>query len=317
MGRGLDVLTTRIEVNKEFRETISHGTPQFPIQVYDDEFERIAGGMVSWHWHPELEFSVVTRGKVIYSMNDITLTATAGEGLFVNSNVLHSVCPAEGYEDSVLFSVVFSPDFIAGNHDGVVYRKYVDKLIQNAALTGILLDNREEWKAEILDNLYKIHQLDMSRGLAFELSCHNLICQSWYYIVCHVLGNSEYAGSGHNPRMKERVKLMLEYIHHHFSENIAVEEIAAAAAVSVSECFRCFRKTLHKKPVEYLNEYRLEQAVKMLRDTDYPIADITVACGFNHSSYFGKLFKQKMGMAPSEYRKRNRRNSLKVEVKYG
>jgi len=54
--------------------------------------------------------------------------------------------------------------------------------------------------------------------------------------------------------------------------------------------------------VEFLNEYRLKKAVELLVSTDMPITEVCFACGYEHISYFGKLFRECYGVSPREYR---------------
>ena len=59
-----------------------------------------------------------------------------------------------------------------------------------------------------------------------------------------------------------------------------------------------------KKPVSFLNEYRLKKSLELLMTTDMQITEVCLACGFGHISYFGKLFREAYGMSPREYRSR-------------
>ena len=95
---------------------------------------------------------------------------------------------------------------------------------------------------------------------------------------------------------------MLSYIYENYQNETAVEDIARAANISKSECFRCFRTMIGKKPVAFLNEYRLKKALELLSATDMQITEVCLACGFGHISYFGKLFREAYGMSPREYR---------------
>ena len=97
---------------------------------------------------------------------------------------------------------------------------------------------------------------------------------------------------------------MLAFIHQNFAEKITLDEIAASAAVSSRECLRCFRNTIRKSPAEYLTEYRLDMAKKLLVETEMSITEIGLQCGFSSNAYFGKIFREKCGEAPSKYRNR-------------
>lgn len=68
---------------------------------------------------------------------------------------------------------------------------------------------------------------------------------------------------------------------------------------------------LHQPPVllrnwaqfpEYLNLLRMEEARKLLAQTDFPITEIALKTGFSSSSYFSSLFRRMNGMSPSTYR---------------
>ena len=64
-----------------------------------------------------------------------------------------------------------------------------------------------------------------------------------------------------------------------------------------------FKKYLQQSPVDFLNAYRLEVSRHLLKGTSYHITQIATSCGFNHLSYFSKMFMDKYGCTPSEYRK--------------
>lgn len=55
-------------------------------------------------------------------------------------------------------------------------------------------------------------------------------------------------------------------------------------------------------PADFLKEARMKRAVKMLKDTDVPIADIAYACGFSDPKYFAKCVKAAVGSTPRELR---------------
>lgn len=58
------------------------------------------------------------------------------------------------------------------------------------------------------------------------------------------------------------------------------------------------------KPIEYLNDYRLQIAAQMLRETEKSIEDISAECGFASASFFGKMFKEKYEKTPLQFRKK-------------
>ena len=96
---------------------------------------------------------------------------------------------------------------------------------------------------------------------------------------------------------------MMIYIHEQYSQKISIAQIANAAFISERECFRIFNKYLNITPVQYLKNFRIEIACFMLINTKESIINISYACGFGSSSYFGKVFNEHVGCKPLEYRK--------------
>ena len=54
--------------------------------------------------------------------------------------------------------------------------------------------------------------------------------------------------------------------------------------------------------LQYVTEYRIGKACELLRQTKLPVTEVGIQCGFASSSYFGKVFREKIGCSPREYR---------------
>ena len=139
----------------------------------------------------------------------------------------------------------------------------------------------------------------------FEFIIKNQISLIWQLIALntsHLYLHNNCPINSHS-LSQERLKQMLRFIHKNYFKNITIDDIAKSANISRSECFRCFKKMINTKPFSYLTDFRLEKSLQLLLETDIPVSDICYSCGFNHSSYYGKLFKEKFGISPSSYRK--------------
>lgn len=78
--------------------------------------------------------------------------------------------------------------------------------------------------------------------------------------------------------------------------------IAKAAHVSKSACLRTFQRQLGTTPYQYLQEFRLSKATRLLRETDLSIAAVAYKVGISQVSHFDALFKQKTGYLPKTFR---------------
>lgn len=70
-----------------------------------------------------------------------------------------------------------------------------------------------------------------------------------------------------------------------------------------SHLFRSFQNYMNRSPKEYLTEYRIKQACRLLRETDLSVSAIAYSVGFENNLYFSKAFRKQKGESPSEYRK--------------
>ena len=100
----------------------------------------------------------------------------------------------------------------------------------------------------------------------------------------------------------DAVEVPVKYIRKNYNKAISVEKLAQLSHLSVSALERRFKKYLAKTPIQFINEVRLENARRMLVETQQPIGDIAYQCGFAEPSYFAKQFNRLFGELPSQLR---------------
>lgn len=96
---------------------------------------------------------------------------------------------------------------------------------------------------------------------------------------------------------------MIAYARQHFREPITLKEVAERFFVSASYLGRSFQKAAGIPFKQYVNELRIEEAKRLLRQTDRLIYEIAEETGFAESKYFIARFTAMVGMSPMEYRK--------------
>jgi AraC-like DNA-binding protein len=95
----------------------------------------------------------------------------------------------------------------------------------------------------------------------------------------------------------------MAYIHEHYRESITRQDIADHLGYSPRHLDRRFNEEMGLTPMAYLNRFRLRQSRRLLQSTCRSIGEIADAVGFSDSAYFSRVFKQEMGVSPSEYRR--------------
>lgn len=102
---------------------------------------------------------------------------------------------------------------------------------------------------------------------------------------------------------KSMITQIQDYIREHYQENIGRNEIGEHFHMVPEYLAKIYKKKTGQTLKDYINEYRIEQAKIMLRNSDRRIIDIALENGFDNVSYFSTLFKKITGMSPNDYRK--------------
>lgn len=91
-----------------------------------------------------------------------------------------------------------------------------------------------------------------------------------------------------------------------YVEQVPVADLAAAADMSVAQLERVSRRLLGLSPKQLIMRFRLEEALRLITDTDLPIAEVATACGYYDQSAFGRHFRRVVGSSPAAYRSAHR-----------
>ncbi|UJB67997.1 helix-turn-helix transcriptional regulator [Acaryochloris sp. 'Moss Beach'] len=100
----------------------------------------------------------------------------------------------------------------------------------------------------------------------------------------------------------KRLKRVLAYIEQHLAENIGLQKLATVAGLSQCHFSEMFKKSLGVPPYRYVLLQRLERAKRYLRQSDRPIIDVALICGFADQSHLTKHFRKSVGMTPRAFR---------------
>lgn len=148
------------------KELKSHGTYGFPVSISYEQLSRYERKSFSWHWHKEIELTLILQGEMNYQINDSVYHLKAGEGLFCNSNALHT---GFSYHDSdcIYLSTTFHPRFLFGYEGSILHSKYVKPLL-DSSLDSLVFSPQLPWQEEILGELEHIRRLSLAPSLSLN-----------------------------------------------------------------------------------------------------------------------------------------------------
>ena len=99
------------------------------------------------------------------------------------------------------------------------------------------------------------------------------------------------------------IRAAIQYITAHYGEALTLEAVSEAVHLSPNYFSTMFKKEMDISFIDYLTNYRLGRAKKLLRETDESIAVIAEKVGYSDARYFSRLFSKTFGITPNKYRK--------------
>lgn len=295
-----------VSVGPNGQEQVTVGTPEFPVEMWGPwDYVEKTGFCIPWHWHPEMEINLVTAGEESILADGKNFHLKPGQGIFINSGVLHGseAIQEQEKEPTHHSSILFQASVVGGASGSVFWQKYLGPLAAAPECRCIPLLGEQEWERQAL--AYAREALDAwhLKKPGYELVVRAALSQIIFLLKENCVQHAP-APSERELRDAERIKTMVDFVRSHREEPITTKEIAASAAISVSECLRCFHRMMDLTPQEYLKQHRMRHATTLLEQTNLPIAQIGMACGFEDMSYFARVFRAQHGCTPSEYRTR-------------
>ncbi len=261
-----------------------------------DRFVQIPG-----HKHDFIEFVSVLHGVCTHEIEDHSYLLQAGDFTIIPPGIKHRL---QASEDCVCLTTkvrttVFSKSFHRigrGRSKMAVYLKNVlDKPYYNVALT--VHTNSDEFFVSTLLMVYD----QQSSGKAYS---DKIVEPLWIALLAYLLQNyadtAEYLVS--DTVGTEEITKILDYAFDHY-ETITLSDLANHFYCSASSLSTQIHKITGRTFSSWLKSYRLKQAEKLLKSTDYTVDTICAMVGYSNTSQFIRSFKDIYGNSPYRYRK--------------
>ena len=246
------------------------------------------------HVHREMEIGLVLKGSARLTAGAQTISLKPGSLYFINANESHDVISED--EDGV--RIVFLQ---LSNH---FCREYIH-LFRNLDilwhdLSAHLGKDDNLALTELLLDVFKSY---LDEGELCPLYSMTSVCR----LFCRLLEVVPYrlfdeAAYQSRKRKTARLKRITEYISAHCSEKLSLSAIAEAEGLSPTYVSHFIHENLNMTFQEYVNNLRLEKALRLITNTNLRLTDIYLECGFSDVKYLNKSFKNRFGCHPKEYR---------------
>lgn len=229
------------------------------------------------HFHKNLELVYVIRGALDCMINNISYRLTEGTFGLCLSYDIHSYNPDK---DSLYWVLVFSEDFV----------RSFGEATHGKVGEAFGFRCSEQTHRFLLSQL--IHQTpDTIFGFK---SCLYAVCDE--YLRQTPLTDKEL-------HKKQLIRQVTDYVQEHHHQNLTLTDLSRLLGYDYHYLSRYFNAMFRISFSDFLNSYRLEHALRLLKESNQSITEIALESGFQSARNFNYFFRKSMGMSPTEYRK--------------
>ncbi|MFP9113050.1 AraC family transcriptional regulator [Flavobacterium sp. RHBU_3] len=248
-----------------------------------------------WHYHPEVELVYVNGGSGKRQIGSHISYYAEGDLILIGSNLPHC-----GFTDDTTGNkretvIQMKPDFLGETFMALPETKSISALFEKAR-GGIAFGPDVRYLVgERMEEMATMHPFD--RLLTLISVLHDLEQTEDYKTL-----NAETFALETHVQDNDRINMVFNFVKDNFRETIALDEVADMASMTVPSFCRYFKKMTRKTFVQFVNEYRVVHACKLLAEKPIPISEVCYESGFNNFSHFNKSFKEVTGKSASQYR---------------
>ena len=282
-------------LNSDASENVAYNNPDFPAYIKKGQLSSYPDFRAVSHWHDDLEFILILEGQMSYDVNGQEISLRVGEGIFVNSRCFHY-----GYSDAhaecLFLCILLSPQLLSINTYFI--QNCLNPLIQNSHFPYQKLSPAIPWQNAILRDLETLYEENLDKMQPFmilEKSAH----------IFRLLSENMNFFPDYDKNAEDILALtaMIGYVQKNYPNKILLKDISSAGNCCKTKCTSLFQKYLSASPMLYLNRYRLEKSIFLLRNTAMSVTEVAYTCGFSNTSYFCELFHKYYHITPRQCRR--------------
>ncbi|HRP32375.1 MAG TPA: AraC family transcriptional regulator [Agriterribacter sp.] len=249
-----------------------------------------------WHYHAELELTYILSGQGVRYVGNSIENFYDEELVLLGSNLPHSWNTTADQEQPVNAIVIYlKEDFFDKNWMHSIEFEGIRNL--SALMSkGIKVDNKVA--SELKQKFYDLLNASPFEKLMILLQVLEYLSHNQEYrFLCQQEFTCDFDDTD-----KTRINAVYNYIQTHYQNQVSLADIASKLNMSEEYFSRYFSKTMKKPFFEFLNEYKINRACKLLIETDKQISEICYASGFESIPFFYRQFKKFKDCQPKNYR---------------
>ncbi len=246
-----------------------------------------------WHFHPDYELVYIEGASAKRHVGDHISNYQKSDLVMIGSNIPHLNFD-HGVQTSYRMEVLhIKPSFVASIADDYSTFSSIHTLFDKSQ-HGIAFMG--ETKKQIGNRMKSLHLLTPFELHLEVLRIFELLAHSLEFTVLH----EKPFVSRYNQKEQERIRHIYTFIDDQYRERIHLDEVAALSNLTKPAFCRYFKKATGSTFIEFLNQYRISQAKRLLF-MGHNVTEACFDCGFESLSYFNRTFNKVTGENPTAF----------------
>lgn len=260
---------------------------------------------VKEHYHNFIEIMYVLNGEIRQKIKGKDILLKKGELMFLNQHVSHEI--ATTTEEDIMINFIIKPEFfdhiISLIDDENRLSKFLLFSIYNKAKRGEYLCFHVSEVSRIQSTLEEIIEEMYGNSPIKNVRIQFLMGLLVIDLINNIPRAESYLEEGYD---EELLMKILKYIEENYS-NISLKEISLELKQPNYKISKFLKEVTGKTFQELLLERRLDKVKDLLKNTDFAISEIIRDVGYENTTHFYKIFKEKTEMSPKEFREKLRK----------
>ena len=263
------------------------------------------------HGHDSSQINYIAHGSLSHIINNSSHDLVKGDIFIIPPYVPHRLSFKENCDCEVI-ELEFTPEFVFGssatmeNIETIFDFAYIEPFLVSECDVRPRLNLTGKAQSDVEAMFKSILTEYTERNSSFLLAIKATILSLLVYVSRLFQEDIRDTESRQLfDRHRVAISNAINYINENFAEDISIEKVSRVAMLSQSYFSYLFKSMTNKTFVEYLNELRIQEAMKLLKHTNKRVVDICFESGFKNVNHFNRTFKNYAGISPMQYRNAN------------
>lgn len=281
------------------QETKSHGHENFPFNIYLCSIP-LDFTLVPAHWHNDMEIIYIKKGNGRISVDLVPYEVSQGDIIVVLPGQLHAIYQC--FDASMEYeNIIFQLSMLMAPQGDFCTEEFFQPLMQGRMFFQSRYTTDCPKHPALSRCLNALDEICKNFSPGFQLAVKAQLFSFFYELASFAKTSTPHRTHKSLGRLKD----ILKYVETNYQDKISIADAAGICGFSQSHFMKFFKKSMSVSFTDYLNDYRLTMASRLLVSSEDSVSNIASETGFDNLSYFNRMFKKKYQCTPMQFRCKN------------